>query len=218
MTRMIRLAAVSAWRLVIATSAGVPALYYFEQISDLRYLTQTSNIAVALHFAYAALHPLFTRGRPEPRRAGVRGAVVMTMVLMALVYNLYMHGPLDPWQVLFAHLVTPLLVVVDWLFVGRNQSRLSWWHPLAWLAFPIAYLAYVLIYGATVVDPPGARYPYGSMLDPASRLFPMVIGGCLVAAIVVGYLMVGTGRLRRRARDDDAGDVGENTRHAASAV
>jgi hypothetical protein len=77
----------------------------------------------------------------------VRGAVVVYIVVTGVVSNTMMSGSLDRTRDLLTHLVTPVLVCVDWFAVGHNQSALRWWHPLAWPAYPCAYLAFCLARG-----------------------------------------------------------------------
>jgi hypothetical protein len=59
------------------------------------------------------------------------------MLLVAAVFLIGMGRELDG-----PHAVVPGLVLVDWLFVGRNQFRTRAWEPPTWIAFLLAYLAY----------------------------------------------------------------------------
>ncbi len=51
-----------------------------------------------------------------------------------------------------AIVVTPALVVVDVLVVGRNLLDVRWWSALGWLAPPLAYLVYYNVWDIDAYD------------------------------------------------------------------
>ena len=68
-------------------------------------------------------------------------------------------GALRPWINVLLHYVMPVVVVAGWLRRPvRTQRGATGWLPV--LAFPLAYVAYVLVRGAMV-----GWYPY-PFLDP----------------------------------------------------
>ncbi len=181
------LVGVSLWRLAIIGCA----LYGFSDATgwsaNFEGLSQQASLATAVVYIGLLLYPVFTGGRRhEPRSPWLRGATTVLLLLVAGTFFGIMGGDFD--YLPFEHVYTPLIVLVDWLFVGRNQAAAKWWHPLTWIAFPLAYLGYFL--SAEVYQ---YLYPF---LDPDGDEFGAMIGGLLVGVIVVGYLLYGTGKLK----------------------
>lgn len=137
-------ARVTAWRLLVAASAltGVwlAALQYDVWWTA---LSQLSSLAVGIAYLGLAAYPFLSpTGSDEPPSPWLRGALATTMLLVSLAYLSTTGADLsDPYSKL-EHLVTPVLVVADFLLVGRNQARVRWWHPVTWLLPPLAYLVY----------------------------------------------------------------------------
>lgn len=181
------LAGVSVWRLIIVVSA----LYGFTDATgwsqNLEGLSQQASLLTGVVYTGLLLYPAFTRGvRHEPCSPWLRGATAVLLLLVAGTFFGIMGGNFD--YLPFEHVYTPLLVLVDWLAVGRNQAATRWWHPLTWIAFPLAYLAFFL--GAGVYR---SLYEF---LDPREDGFAVMIVGLLVGVIAIGYLLYGFGRLK----------------------
>ena len=130
-------------------------------------------------------------------RAGVRGAVVLYVVVAGIIWNLllteYSMG-YTPANILL-HVVVPILVGIDWLVVGGGQRSVRWWLPLAWLIYPAAYAALALL----VLNSAGRRAPY-FFLDPDSVGIAVVvtnIGALAVFILLLGYGISAVGRPRR---------------------
>ncbi|MEJ7648942.1 MAG: Pr6Pr family membrane protein [Nakamurella sp.] len=87
------------------------------------------------------------------------------------------------------HLVVPVLAAIDWIFVGRNSTRLQWWWPLVWLVGPVVYLSFCT---AATHQRGRPLYPF---LDPDSGDFWVVAVGVLVGFALLGYLLWAIGRL-----------------------
>lgn len=127
-------------------------------------------------------------------RPGLRGAVVLYVVVAGLVWNLFLTGMsmgYSPANVLL-HVVMPVLAMTDWLVVGRNQAGVRWWQPLAWLGYPVVYLGLALL----VLNEAGRRAPY-YFLDPDSVGGAAVVGNVALLALAfaaLGYLLTGLGR------------------------
>lgn len=181
------LAGVSLWRLAIVGCA----LYGFTDATDwsanFEGLSQQASLATAIVYTGLLLYPVFTGGtRHEPASPWLRGATTVLLLLVAGTFFGIMGG--DFGYLPFEHVYTPLIVLADWLFVGRNQAAAKWWHPLTWIAFPLAYLTYFLT--AEVYQ---YLYPF---LDPDGDEFAAMIGGLLAGVIAVGYLLYGAGKLK----------------------
>ncbi|MFB9903767.1 hypothetical protein [Allokutzneria oryzae] len=181
------LAGVSAWRLLIA----VFALYGFSDATgwtrNFEGLSQQASLFTGIVYIGLLLYPLFTRGqRHEPESPWLRGATTVLLLLVMGTFFGVMGGSLKSQP--FEHLWTPLVVLIDWIFVGRNQARTKWWHPLTWIAFPLAYLVYFL--SAEVYR---SLYRF---LNPTKSGFAVTVLVFLVAVIAVGYALYGIAKLK----------------------
>jgi hypothetical protein len=181
------LAGVSLWRIAIIGCA----LYGFGDATgwaeNFEALSQQASLATGIIYIGLLGYPMFTGGRRhEPVSPWLRGATTVLLLLVAGTFFGVMGGDFD--YLPFEHVFTPLLVLVDWLFVGRNQASVKWWHPLTWVAFPLAYFAYFL--AAEVYQ---YLHPF---LDPDADEFAAIVAGMTVGVIVVGYLLVGVAKLK----------------------
>lgn len=152
--------------------------------------TYQANILAAAYYAWTLFSPR------ADARTGLRGAVVLYVVVAGVVWNLLLTGRsmgYTPANFLL-HVVVPILAVTDWLLVGRGASLGKWWHPLAWLAYPAAYLGVALV----VLNRVGRRAPY-YFLDPGSvGIAAVTVNVTVLAAgfVGLGYLLLAAARLR----------------------
>ena len=146
--------------------------------------TYQVNVAAAAYYLWTLIRP-----RADERTA-LRGAVVLYLVMAGLVWNLFLVERSMGYTVanLLLHCVVPLLALCDWVLVGRaaapTRANLAWWHPVAWLAFPAAYLVVALL----ILNDLGRRAPY-FFLDVDS----VGAGGVAanVTALAIGVLALG---------------------------
>ena len=150
--------------------------------------TYQANLLAAVYCAWSLFSPR------ADARAGLRGAVVLYVVVAGVIWNLlltaYSMG-YTPANILL-HIVVPVLVIVDWLVVGRSQRKLRWWLPLVWLIYPAAYVMLALV----VLNKVGRRAPY-YFLDPDSVGLAVVvanIGALALFVLVLGYGISAVGR------------------------
>ena len=139
--------------------------------------TYQANLLAAAYYAWTLVSPR------ADSRTGLRGAVVLYVVVAGLIWNLLLTGRsmgYTPANFLL-HVVVPVLAVADWLLVGRGAGTARWWQPFAWLAYPAAYAGVALI----VLNRAGRRAPY-YFLDPGS------VG---IAAVAVNVALLGAGFL-----------------------
>jgi len=186
-----RIGALTLWRAAIALSAvtgvGLAALRYDVWWTA---LSQLASIAVFVAYAGFAAYPHLVGGdRHEPASPWLRGALATLMVLVAGAFLVMTGGDLSTPYSVFEHLVTPALVVADFLFVGSNQHGVRWWHPLTWLLPPAAYLCWYVA---------GDLQVYVA-LDPARRT-EFVAETVTLAGFVLatGALLCEQARRRRR--------------------
>ncbi|QIK74049.1 hypothetical protein G7070_17230 [Propioniciclava coleopterorum] len=133
----------------------------------------------------------------------VRGAATTYLVTTGVVYALLLRDvdvQTPAYGNLALHILMPVLAVVDWLAFPPT-ARLGWRVVPAWLAFPVAYLAYTLLRGP-LVD----WYPY-PFLDPRGPGgYGAVALSCALVAVVIATAALGVralGNLRagRAARE-----------------
>ncbi|BBZ28658.1 hypothetical protein MMAD_29530 [Mycolicibacterium madagascariense] len=142
--------------------------------------TYQANVLAALYYAWTLLAPR------SDERTGLRGAVVLYVVVAGVVWNLLLTGHsmgYTPANVLL-HVVVPILALADWLLIGRGAGVPRWWQPFAWLGYPAIYLVGALV----ILNRAGRRAPY-YFLDPDSVGIGAVVGN--VALLALGFLGLG---------------------------
>lgn len=156
-----------------------------------------------------AIVVLLVGGAADPRSRGWawgRGAVTFFMVVTGIVYAVLLAnadvGLIAAWVNSVLHEVLPAVLLVDWLcfppwpfgpvagpaggIAGGPAGGGRAWPALAWLAFPLAYLAYSLGRGAAV-----GWYPY-PFLDPRHPGgYGRVALYCVVLAALMALLALG---------------------------
>jgi hypothetical protein len=201
------LAGVSIWRLVIVVFAitGFSLALGNGSVSGaLAALSQQASLVTAIGYLILLLYPAFTGGRRhEPVSPWLRGALVVLLGLVSVTFLTMLGGELNQTWSLFEHLLTPLIVLVDWLFVGADQRFARWWYPFTWLAFPLAYLLFYVVY----VNGGEPIYPF---LDPSAGDFIGVVFGFLAGVLAWGFVVYGMAKLK--------GSIADSTRQTAQPV
>ena len=156
--------------------------------TQLRYFTNTTVLAVALLFGWAAI-----QGRwPHP---GWPAAITVWIVLVGVVYHALLaatHHP-EGWDVLVnivQHTILPVAVLIAWLTVFP-QHGLAVRHAIYWVAYPLGYATYAIVRG--LID---GKFPY-FFLDPVKTGVPGVIGfiiGLGALFFISGLLIVWVAR------------------------
>lgn len=156
-------------------TAGLAVLNY------LSFFTILTNILVAWVMTRVAL--------AQPPGAATLGGATLHIAVVGLVYSAVLRAIWDPqgWQKvadMALHDAVPALAVLFWL-IAVPKGRLSWRNVAAWLAYPLAFLAWSMARGA--VD---GWYPY-PFLD-AGRL-GYAAAGRNAAAVTALFLILGLG-------------------------
>lgn len=151
--------------------------------------TYQVNVLAAAYYVWTLVSPARADARP-----GLRGAVVLYVVVAGLVWNLFLTGMSMGYTTanVLLHVVMPALAMIDWLLVGRSQGGVRWWQPLVWLGYPVVYLGLALL----VLNEAGRRAPY-YFLDPDSVGGAAVVGNVALLALgfaALGYVLSGLGR------------------------
>lgn len=130
----------------------------------------------------AAFVLLATAAWSRPAIHRLRGAVVVYLtVTFFVVIVLLSDAELQlaiPWVDVVLHKITPIAVVLDWLF-APPPSRVSARATATWLTFPAAWLALTLLRGA--ID---GWYPY-PFLDPANGGYATVGLTCAIILVAM---------------------------------
>ena len=156
--------------------------------------TYQANVLAAAYYAWTLASPR------ADAYAGLRGAVVLYVVVAGVIWNLFLVDlsmGYTPANVLL-HIVVPALVLIDWIAIGHSQAQLRWWLPLAWMSYPAAYLGLAI----EVLNNLGRRGPY-YFLDPGSIGAAAVTSNIVILAfgiLTLGYLLSGVGRVAVKAR------------------
>lgn len=117
------------------------------------------------------------------------GAFVLYLVMTGLIYIVLVAPPEEPWwswdlywPQMAHHRLAPLYVLLDWLLVTRTV-RGPWWRPLAWLAYPVAFLIFSWVRGS--ID---GWYVY-DFLDPTLEGgWPAALAS--IAQVLVAFLVI----------------------------
>jgi hypothetical protein len=152
--------------------------------------TYQANLLAAAYYAWTLVSP------KADARAGLRGAVVLYVVVAGLIWNMFLTGHSMGYTPanLLLHVAVPVLALADWLLIGRGQAPVHWWHPFAWLVYPAAYGVLALV----VLNQVGRRAPY-FFLDPASVGIPAVAAnfGLLgLGILALGFVLLALTRPR----------------------
>ena len=128
------------------------------------------------------------------------GALVLYLVMTGIIYVVLVAPPGEPWWTwdlywpqLVHHRLAPLVAALDWVLVTRTV-RGPWWRPVAWLGYPVVFLAFSWIRGGL-----DGWYVY-DFLDPTlDGGWPRVLvatGQVLAAFLAVSVLVHAAGNAR----------------------
>ena len=180
------------WQLMLQLGAAHSVLNFFS------YFTNLSNLFAAAVLALGAL------GWPAigaVARDAARFASAVNMAVVGIVFSVLLRnadlGALLPWVNFVLHYLMPVAVVAEWL-LQPPAARLNAKHLGLVLAFPIAYLAYVLLRGASI-----GWYPY-PFLNPANvggyAGVAAYAAGIAATFILTGWILLALGNRRAMAK------------------
>ncbi|MFM1966409.1 MAG: hypothetical protein RL134_2134 [Actinomycetota bacterium] len=159
------------------------------------YFTIWSNILVAVISIMLFMRP----DRDSFVFRVLRLDSILMITVTGIIYNVVLAGSaelqgLEVVSNLFDHILTPLVSVLVWLFVGP-RGWISWRTIGAALILPIIWLLFALVRGAFI-----GAYPYG-FLDVATFGYGAVatnVLGVVVFAIVLSLILWGIDWVIRR--------------------
>ncbi|MDG4666808.1 Pr6Pr family membrane protein [Mycobacterium sp. 236(2023)] len=158
--------------------------------------TYQANLLAAAYYLWTLVSPR------ADARIGIRGAVVLYVVMAGVVWNLFLteHSMGYTPANFLLHVVVPVLALTDWLLVGRGVTPVSWWQPVAWLSYPAAYLVLALL----VLNNAGRRAPY-YFLDPGSvgaATVALNVSAMAACVLALGYALLAVNRGATAVRAD----------------
>jgi hypothetical protein len=179
-----------------ATMLGNPDQGVLGRVFDyFTYFTIWSNILVAVISIMLFMRP----DRDSFVFRVLRLDSILMITVTGIIYNVVLAGAaklqgLEVVSNLFDHILTPLVSVLVWLFVGP-RGWISWRTIGAALILPIVWLLFALVRGAFI-----GAYPYG-FLDVATLGYGTVatnVLGVVVFAIVLSLILWGIDWVIRR--------------------
>ncbi|MGI8484201.1 MAG: Pr6Pr family membrane protein [Thermomicrobiales bacterium] len=184
---------VRAYRFFFAVLAVIAIIYQLWHLHDegklklanyFSFFTIQSNLIAAVVFLIGASSASFVQ-RPTRAWDLVRGAAAIYMTLTFVVYGLLLSGAdvqiAIPWVNDVVHRIFPLVLLFDFL-IQPLLHRVTFRQGLLWTIYPMAWLVYTIIRGATI-----GWYPY-PFLDPdKTGGWPGVAAICI--GILVGFLL-----------------------------
>ncbi len=141
---------------------------------------------------------------------------MLGILLTFLVFNIMLAGaegrdPQANWRIgsLTFHVVLPILYLADW-FLFYERKKCKWYYPVASIAFPLAYVIFLLIqaiilkFDSSILIPTSSNtpliYPYFFVnLDTQGVSGVLTwIGILSVAFVVGGFLFFGIDRALKK--------------------
>lgn len=184
------------YALVLTGTMGADS--FTRSINFFSYFTILVNILAALALTLTWLAPQSAFGKFFARPTVRTAITAYIIIVMTIVYFVLRHlSNLQGWDFvadLLLHYVMPVLFVIDWLFLVPKQT-LKLRDTLGWLAFPVIYLVWTFIHGAT-----SGFYPY-PFLDTDKLGIARVLlneAGLLIVFLALGTILVAGGRLLDR--------------------
>lgn len=170
-----------AWQLSINLSLAMNPVNFFS------YFTNLSNLLAASVLLLLALDELLWGGRlaARPAMQKLRALSVLNMLVVGLVFALLLRhvdlGALRPWINTVLHYVMPCALLLDWWLRPQASGQALNFSAKSLglsLAFPLVYLVYTMLRGATT-----GWYPYPFLRPDQAG------GGTAVTAYALGIAL-----------------------------
>lgn len=174
------------------------------------FFTIESNVATVAVCLIGAFLLLTRKGAADPGWfTGLRAGVVTYMVVTGIVYNLLLRGialpqgTTVPWSNEILHVVAPLWMLLDWLFV-TGRLALAWKAIWGIIVFPLVWVVYTLVRGPITPDEMQGKdfwYPY-PFLNPnlSQNGYLSVAFYVVLIAAVIGLTAAGVVWVSRRKK------------------
>jgi hypothetical protein len=164
--------------LSVASGDGNPFNYF-------GYFTNQTSLLIGVVLVLTGILTI-ARRRPPCWVQLLRGVATAYLIVVAVVYNVLVPGTgsAPAWVSAIVHVAVPVVAVVDWLLFD-DRSPLPWHRIWIVLIYPGAWLAVVLVRGAT-----DGWVPYGFLLPengPASLFLHVA---ALICAVAISGVLV----------------------------
>lgn len=183
------------WHIVLTAAAGQGISPWAALGNFLSYFTILTNALIAFSLSLGLVAPRTALSRFFALPS-FQTAVAGCIISVSLIYHISLAKAWNPqglqwWTNFFLHDAIPVAYVLHWvLFVPKG--RLHWGLPILWMAYPLAYLAWMMGHGALTGFYP---YPfvnvawegYASVLRHLLFLIAGWITGFYALAIVDNY-------------------------------
>ena len=141
------------FKLLILIVSGI-RLYLNFRIAPVRYtilyFTIISNLAVFIFYFVALILYLTKKLKREDLYHIIKGMITIDITLTLVVYNLFLND-IELYQnhsvaCAFVHLITPILVILDYIIFGE-KGKLKTNYPVYWCLSIVVYGIFCYIYG-----------------------------------------------------------------------
>ena len=158
----------------------------FNPVNFLSFFTIETNILV---FVTLLLSAIFVAMGKNSKLDTLRSAATVYALVVGIGFAILLAGmegvelTAVPWDNTVLHYIMPIAMLIDFL-IDRPQRKLLFKQSLAWLFFPIIYLAYSLIRGSLI-----GWYPY-PFLNPDTKGYGaimFIICGLLILALGLSW-------------------------------
>ena len=140
---------------------------------------------------------------------------MLGILLTFLVFNIMLAGaegrdPQANWRVgsLLFHVALPILYIADW-FLFYERKKVKWYYPIASIAFPLAYVIFLLIHAiilkfdSSILIPTTTTpliYPYFFVNLDTQGISGMLMWVAIlsVAFVAVGFVFFGLDKLEKK--------------------
>ncbi|MFT3943764.1 MAG: hypothetical protein QM705_08065 [Ancrocorticia sp.] len=191
------------WRLALAVVAGYGSWLMLNDVrtwtdfvNNILYFTLLSTVAVFLVNLGSVIRPFIVKGSNRHRLEGnhgwFRGATTSMTILTGIVYAALLGAQYPNLEGIISHIACPILMILDWIFVGQNQTRLRWFVPVTWAA---TFAPYLWLYSWN------ARYfgrPMYDFLDPNAADWWLAVALTIATYLALCYLVLFLAKVLRR--------------------
>ncbi len=191
--------------LVLFHSMAEPALQSVRTVLEalinyFSFFTILTNLLVAAVLTLTLTMPK-SRWGSFASRPPVQTGTALYIAVVGATYSLLLRNQWNPQGTqkiadVLLHDVVPVMYV-GFTLIFVPKGGLLWKHAVLWLAYPLAYMVYIVVYGAF-----SGWYPY-YFVNPVTLGWPHALlnaGGVLIVCFGLGLLLVASGRLAALSR------------------
>jgi len=162
------------------------------------FFTIDTNILVALCFTFIFLRSNSHLGKFFSKATTIT-AITVYITIVGIVYNVILRSLWEPQGMQkivdeLLHSVIPVLFIIFWLiFVPIKQLR--WNDAFPCLSYPLIYMIYALIFGATTNFYP---YPFVDVNELGYNKALLNAGAVLLVIFLLSLALIATGKIKKK--------------------